>query len=84
MPDPELGDKTGDSVMLRRLSLAVIFFSDLVDSTKLKALVGERRAGERDRPGDDELAVGRKCRVHIDAGAGQECLRLAGFRPFGV
>ena len=46
MPDPETGDKTGDSVMLRRLSLAVIFFSDLVDSTKLKALVGERRAGE--------------------------------------
>ena len=41
MPDPETGDKTGDSVMLRRLSLAVIFFSDLVDSTKLKALVGE-------------------------------------------
>ena len=32
--------------MLRRLSLAVIFFSDLVDSTKLKSIVGERRAGE--------------------------------------
>ena len=37
---------SGDSVMLRRLSLAVIFFSDLVDSTKLKSQVGERRAGE--------------------------------------
>ncbi len=46
MPDPEIDEKAGDSVMLRRLSLAVIFFSDLVDSTKLKALVGERRAGE--------------------------------------
>ena len=42
-PEPQ---STGDSVMLRRLSLAVIFFSDLVDSTKLKSVVGERRAGE--------------------------------------
>lgn len=46
MPDPESASPPADSVMLRRLSLAVIFFSDLVDSTKLKALVGERRAGE--------------------------------------
>jgi class 3 adenylate cyclase len=46
MPEAETPNQTGDSVMLRRLSLAVIFFSDLVDSTKLKAQVGERRAGE--------------------------------------
>lgn len=46
MSDPNPPADAPDSVMLRRLSLAVIFFSDLVDSTKLKALVGERRAGE--------------------------------------
>lgn len=44
--EPPNSSPSGDSVMLRRLSLAVIFFSDLVDSTKLKSLVGERRAGE--------------------------------------
>lgn len=46
MSESEPANHPADSVMLRRLSLAVIFFSDLVDSTKLKALVGERRAGE--------------------------------------
>lgn len=46
MSDSDFAPPSAESVTLRRLSLAVIFFSDLVDSTKLKAQIGERRAGE--------------------------------------